>query len=62
MPITGTKTSSVPATTPGSDRGSVTFKNVRSEFAPRSAAASYNDGSIFSSEVYMGRIMNGMNS
>ena len=62
VPITGIKVRMVPATRPGRERGSVTRKKVRKGRAPRSAAASKSDGSIFSSDVKMGRIMKGRNS
>ena len=50
-PITGMKTKIVPATTPGSESGRITFKKVLTIFAPKSAAASNRLPSIFSSEV-----------
>src|SRR3954470_22208213 len=58
-PTIGIKQSSVPATMPGSDSGTVTSKNVRQGGAPRSAAASSSVFSIFSSAANSGSTMNG---
>ncbi len=48
-PQTGMKHSSAPAATPGSDSGTVTRQKAFQRGQPRSAAASNNDSSIFSS-------------
>ena len=47
---------------PGTESGSVTFRNVCTGFAPRSPAASIRLVSNFISVVYIGRIMNGRKS
>src|SRR6478752_6527019 len=58
-PTIGIKQSSVPATMPGNDSGTVTWKNVRDGGLPRSAAASSSVLSIFSSAANSGSTMNG---
>ena len=47
-PTIGMKQSSAPATTPGSDSGTVTSQNAFQRGQPRSAAASSSVSSIFS--------------
>ena len=46
------KVSKVPATTPGSDSGKVTLRNVVKAFEYKSPAASRVRGSIRSSDAY----------
>src|SRR3954470_3244271 len=58
-PTIGMKQSSVPATMPGNDGGPATRKNARHGGLPRSAAASSNVSSIFSSAANSGSTMNG---
>src|SRR5262249_39550060 len=48
-----------PATSPGSDSGRITERNVRQLRAPRSAEASRYDSGIRSSAAYTGSTMNG---
>ena len=48
-PTMGMKQSKTPATTPGRDSGTVTSQNAFQFGQPRSAAASINVSSIFSS-------------
>ncbi len=50
-PAAGMNVSSVPATTPGIDSGSVTRRNAFGRLAYRSFAASISRGSICSSET-----------
>ena len=58
-PAAGMNVSSVPATTPGSESGSVTRRNVLKLFAYRSCAASISRLSICSSDTYSGSAMKG---
>src|SRR5579862_2623110 len=58
-PSDGINTSRDPAMSPGAESGNVTLQNRAAGFAPSTSAASNNDGSIFSSDEYRGRIKNG---
>ena len=51
--------SSVPATRPGMDSGSVILRKAVNGAAYRSAPASISRGSTFSSDAYKGSTMNG---
>src|SRR4030042_2361148 len=62
MPIAGIKVRIVPAIIPGTLRGNVTLRNAIQGGAPRSAAASRSEFSIFSRDVYNGNTINGKNS
>ena len=56
----GRNTSVIPLSTPGRDRGSVTFRKDCTGFAPRSFAASMRLLSIFAREEWICRIIKGM--
>ncbi|BDB96528.1 hypothetical protein HYD_6610 [Candidatus Hydrogenosomobacter endosymbioticus] len=58
-PIAGINTRLAPATSPGSDIGTVILQKTDVGLQPRSKAASRRDRSIFSSDTYAGNIMNG---
>ena len=56
----GKKTSVIPETTPGSDKGNVIFLKRWKRFAPKSFAASNNDLSILAKELSICKIIKGI--
>ena len=55
----GRNTMMIPDDTPPRESGNVTLKNVFQGGTPRSLLASISERSIFSSTVYIGKIING---